>query len=113
MSRANPHPAPAPPGSSANLARILAVAALGIAFAFAWSWRSGREERALLAMPAEERMELYRRQLADLTTLCAAPDWEQAFSPRCRDLARFLAGFPECDSSCRNLVDPWLPRPTR
>jgi len=64
-----------------------------------WIWSQGSEQRAIRNLPATERNALYQRTLANVQTVCASGDL--ALDEYCRDQARFLLEFPECDAACR------------
>jgi hypothetical protein len=91
---------------------LVAVLFVLATFAAAEWWGDG-EERALLALPASRRVELYQRSVDDMDALCGTPELSDPFAARCRDKATFLARFPECGRDCRTLIEPYLPKPTR
>jgi hypothetical protein len=68
----------------------------------AWIWLEGSERRAIRNLPADERAALYERTLANVRTVCASPDL--ALHEYCREQARILLEFPECDEACRDLA---------
>lgn len=91
------------------LAAVLAVLVVVIAVLLL---RRGRPTRqAILALPADERVEMFSRAMADLR-LC-----EERADPRlrdtCRERAEFLLLFPECDEACRERAGRFLPKATR
>jgi hypothetical protein len=88
---------------------VLAIIAV-LAF---WIWREGRERRALSALPAQDRAELYHREFETLRTLCGHGPREDALQQQCKARAEFLLQFPECDASCRELARSHLPTATR
>jgi hypothetical protein len=103
--------------AGAPLSRPLARATMGVLLALivaaAWAWWSAREQRALLALPPTLRSEIYAHNMDDMRALCSSPATPEAFAARCQEQAHFLAEFPECDASCRALIEPYLPKPTR
>ncbi len=84
------------------LAPLLAAAGLSALIALSL-WLDGRERQALVAMPAAERVELYRRTLQDLEH-CARPGAPVAFHARCVESATLILRFPECDRRCQALA---------
>jgi hypothetical protein len=76
----------------------LFIAAL-IAF---WIWSNDAERRAIRNLPATERAGVYQRTLENFQSVCASADL--ALEEYCRDQARTLLAFPECDESCRELA---------
>ena len=79
---------------------LLALGALA-AVAF-WVWSLWSEQRAIRSLPEGERVALYERTLANLQSVCASPD--PALADYCREQARILLEFPECDEACRELA---------
>jgi len=73
----------------------------------------GRETRALLRMPAEQRRVLYERTLQSTQSLCAQAETDGALVERCVDSAQFLLAFPECDGACQALASAHRHGPTR
>lgn len=67
-----------------------------------WIWFQGSEQRAIRNLPADERAALYRRTRANVETVCASQDL--ALEEYCRDQARLLLEFPECDDACREMA---------
>jgi hypothetical protein len=89
-------------------ARIgLAVAA--ILLLAIWGWLRNADSRALASMDPDLRGELFRRSRADAEAICARPELEN----ECLSRLEFLARFPECDASCRELVARHQRRPAR
>lgn len=64
------------------------------------------DRRGLQGAPPEERAVLFQQTLEHFHTLCEGP-WASGFVPRCREQARFLREFPECDATCRARLEPW------
>jgi uncharacterized protein (DUF849 family) len=98
----------ATPMLRAMLAAVLILAAAAVV-----AWWAGSEQRALLALPGTTRFRIYKRSFNDMTALCGSLATANSFTARCREKATFLAQFPECESECRILIDPYLPKPTR
>ena len=85
----------APRRSLKTTALALAVL-IGVAL---WIWLQGSEQRAIGNLPEAERVALYERTLANVQSVCVSPDL--ALDEYCRDQARILLEFPECDADCR------------
>jgi hypothetical protein len=69
------------------------------------------EQRALEKMDPQARAALYEETWRGFRTLCqqqASP----ALAPRCREQAKFLQRFPECDVACRQELSS-VARPLR
>jgi len=77
------------------------VAAVLLAF---WVWHLGAERRAVWHLPAGERAEIYRRELADFQTFCGPTPRADALEQQCRERAEFILQFPECDGTCQRLT---------
>jgi cytochrome b pre-mRNA-processing protein 3 len=88
--------------------RLLGVLAAGGLVAI-WLWLSNAETRALAAMDADLRRELFVRTRAEADVLCARVE----LKGECQDRLEFLARFPECDESCREFILRVRPGPTR
>ena len=86
---------------------LFVLAALGI-FA-TWGWLENADTRALAAMDADLRKELFVRTRAETEALCARPE----LKGECQDRLQFLARFPECEASCRELIVRHRPGATR
>jgi hypothetical protein len=67
-----------------------------------WIWWQGSERRAIRNLPVYERAALYQRTLANVKTVCGSSDL--ALEEYCRDQARLLLEFPECDDVCREMA---------
>lgn len=72
-------------------------------FAF-WAWRSGAEERAIASLPSDQRAELFRRELASFTMLCGQGPRDDELQDQCKEKAKFILVFPECDGACHALA---------
>lgn len=93
-----------------RLRRTLAWAGLGVALgglAAYVVWEEGAVDRAIRALPPEERRAQFLRTEEELRTVCADPP--QALRARCREQAAFLLRFPECGAECRCLVERLFP----
>ena len=86
---------------------LFVLAALGI-FA-TWGWLENADTRALAAMDADLRKELFARTRAETEVLCARPE----LKGECQDRLQFLARFPECEASCQEFIVRHRPVPTR
>jgi hypothetical protein len=112
-----PVPAPASPPSAAEPRRIpiLAVvvgAALAamIAGMAIGQWRGVDRIRSL---PDGVRAAAYARALGDIEQTCAPPPENDPLRQHCREQAQYVTIFPECDATCRQLVEPLLPHARR
>lgn len=88
-------------------AAILIVAALG-GWYLRWASTGGEIE----SLPANERHAFYVRTLEDLRTVCtrtSGPNLDE----HCRDQARLLVRFPECDATCQEVAQRFLAAPNR
>ena len=79
--------------------RLLIILGAVVLFAV-WGWLRNADSRALASMNPDLRRELFERTRADAEALCARP----GLVDECRTRIEFLARFPECDGSCRELV---------
>ncbi|RKG96670.1 hypothetical protein [Corallococcus carmarthensis] len=64
------------------------------------------DRRRLQGLSPKERAALYQRTSDEFRTLCEGPH-ARDFLLRCREQARFLRDFPECDDACRARLTPW------
>jgi hypothetical protein len=90
--------------------------ALRIAFVLAasaviavWGWLRDADSRALAAMDADLRRELFVHTRAEAEALCGRPELRS----ECHDRLQFLSRFPECDESCQRFVALHRPGATR
>jgi|RhiMethySRZTD1v2_1073278.scaffolds.fasta_scaffold449380_3 hypothetical protein len=81
-----------------------ALALIAVVVLALWSWREGAEQRAIGQLPADERAELYRRELGSFRTLCGQGPREDELQKQCKDKAQFIVEFPECDEECHRLA---------
>lgn len=99
----------------ASFGRLLVIGAvvlLLLGAAMLLIWIDGSKAQAVRDLPPAERQALYRRTLEDLRTVCAARHAND-LDGHCRDQARFILEFPECDDTCRRLARWQLREPTR
>jgi cytochrome b pre-mRNA-processing protein 3 len=89
-----------------------AVALLVVAAGFLLVWIDQSEMRAIRALPADRRAALYRRTLEDLESVCGTSHASD-LDGHCREQARFILTFPECDEACTRLARWQLDGPTR
>jgi len=115
--RMRPEPIPSEPPSSPSkpfapggLARpwwkdLLAMVALGAVLALLVGWLAS-ERRAVLAMEPAAREAVFREAWEGFQRLCVETR-EAALRARCREEARFLLLFPECQGACREQGRAW------
>lgn len=100
-------------GQSPTFQTLLAVVALLLIGLSLWLAHEGKKkERAIRDLPVADRRALYERTLTNYRTLCA-PTMRAEMKERCQQDAEFLALFPECDASCRELISALWPQPKR
>jgi len=63
----------------------------------------GSRQRALHALPEDQRLALYSRTLADLREFCG-DGRPEALRDHCRELASFVVQFAECRGECQELA---------
>ncbi|TQF16642.1 hypothetical protein FJV41_07420 [Myxococcus llanfairpwllgwyngyllgogerychwyrndrobwllllantysiliogogogochensis] len=109
--RPNPHlsvvsssPDSAVEREPATLARpwwkdLLWVLALGGALATMVGWLAS-ERRAVLSLEPDARAAVFDDAWAGFQRLCSTP-MHTGLVPRCREQARFLLLFPECQGACQ------------
>ncbi|MCP3099259.1 hypothetical protein LZ198_10290 [Myxococcus sp. K15C18031901] len=100
-------PRPRPPAAPGGLARpywkdLLAMVALGCALALVVGWLAS-ERRAVMSLEPAARAAVFRESWEGFQRLCVKTR-EPALVPRCREEARFLLLFPECQDTCRELA---------
>jgi cytochrome b pre-mRNA-processing protein 3 len=88
--------------------RIAFLLAAGVLIAV-WGWLRDADSRALAAMNADLRRELFVHTRAEAEALCERPE----LRGECQDRLEFLSRFPECEESCRRFVALHRPGPTR
>ncbi|WP_044278278.1 hypothetical protein [Myxococcus stipitatus] len=81
---------------------LVRVFLLGGAMAAVVGWLAS-ERRAVLSLEPEARAAAFQEEWAGFQRLCAGPT-HQGFVPRCREQARFLLNFPECQGDCQELA---------
>ncbi|RKG74290.1 hypothetical protein [Corallococcus terminator] len=67
---------------------------------------TGAERRSVQRMTPLERAAVFLRASDTFRLLCESP-LASDFTSRCREQARFLGLFPECDDACRERLLPW------
>jgi hypothetical protein len=70
-------------------------------------WSLSAEQRAIARMQPQERAEVFTKTTQGFQSLCVKEP-NPALEPRCRELARFLRYFPECDAMCKQQTMPFL-----
>jgi len=88
--------------------RIAFVLAASMVIAI-WGWLRDADSRALAAMNADLRRELFVHTRAEAEALCGRPE----LSGECQERLQFLSRFPECDETCRRFVALHRPGATR
>jgi hypothetical protein len=78
-----------------------------------WIWTQGAQKRAISRLPADERAEIYRREIETLHRLCGRGPRSDALKEECERRATFVLEFPECDPNCKALARSHLPSATR
>jgi hypothetical protein len=72
-----------------------------------WIWSQGAERRAVAALPAADRQQLFRRTVENLR-FCHSHAAQESFHGYCEQQADLAMGFPDCDASCIKLTRmPW------
>lgn len=84
----------------------VAMVVIPLLLLFVWVWWLGGERRAIRAMPAGERAELFQITLRGFEELCTPP--RDGLQHHCRREASFLINFPECDDHCLSVTRPVL-----
>ncbi|WP_426734148.1 hypothetical protein [Myxococcus faecalis] len=78
---------------------LLCILALGASLALVVGWL-GSERRAVLSLEPEERALVFQESWDGFQRLCSASS-PPGLSARCREQARFLLLFPECQGACQ------------
>ena len=94
--------APAPAGSKRSVVRTALLVVGVILGLLLWWWSQGAEERAIRGLPEPERRALFQRTLENVTSVCQAT--QGPMQDFCRNQARMLLEFPECDEPCQGLA---------
>ncbi|WP_338872256.1 hypothetical protein [Myxococcus stipitatus] len=81
---------------------LVRVFLLGGAMAAVVGWLAS-ERRAVHALEPEERAAAFQQEWEGFQRLCGTPT-HQGLVPRCREQARFLLHFPECQGACQELA---------
>lgn len=104
------------PGRSGNGKVKYVIAAFvvaGLVLAVLWLWSQTAEQRAIRHLPAPERKALYERTLSTLRSPCGSWQRSNGLAEFCRDQARFVLEFPECDTACEVLAREYLNTPSK
>ncbi|WP_146209616.1 hypothetical protein [Vitiosangium sp. GDMCC 1.1324] len=106
-----------PPGEHETLSRpwrreLPVLVALGLLLVTFVIWALTAEQRALEAMEPPARAVLFDKTWQSFETLCLRGT-DPRLLPSCREQARFLRLFPECQDACRERLAPFLPSGTR
>jgi hypothetical protein len=110
MSPGEPWPREGERKKGRRLALLVALALLVLLAGVLWTL--GAEQRAINGMEPGKRTAVFQRSYASFEALCQE-DPGGPLTSDCRQQARFLRQFPECDGACRELLSPYLPRWTR
>jgi hypothetical protein len=84
---------------------ILLVLAALLVWVTTIAWREHRLKAEIEAMPEAERQAVYSHTIDELRSVCSA---QPALREHCREQARLILKFPECDADCFALADPFL-----
>ncbi len=79
------------------------IALVVVAIAAAIISGLGSRQRALHALPEDQRLALYSRTLGDLREFCG-DGRPEALRDHCRELASFVVQFAECRGECQELA---------
>jgi hypothetical protein len=74
--------------------------------ALSWIRPTGVEQQAVEELPFRQRAVLYENALREFEVLCTPP--RPGLRETCRERARFLSYFAECDQRCHELTHPLL-----
>jgi hypothetical protein len=91
------------------LVTVVLVATFGVAIVAVGEWQS---ERELEHLPADARRTLFGSLLATVRDSCSRID-DDDMTEYCMEQARFLARFPECETTCQQLCQRFVPRATK
>jgi cytochrome b pre-mRNA-processing protein 3 len=94
------------------LTAAVAVVVVSIG-ALLWLWGGDAERKAIGRLPLSERQALYQRTLVTLRASCDPGKRPSGLDEFCRQQAKFLIQFPECDAACTKLVRSQRREPTR
>lgn len=115
-----PDPSPVPPGLQAPGFRrmprwealLLTVLVLLAVLGQLW-WKQTSRRSALGGLEARQRGQAYEQALRTLDSLCT-PRVRPGMEGTCRQQARLVLDFPECDARCKALARPLAgPAPSR
>jgi cytochrome b pre-mRNA-processing protein 3 len=74
-----------------------------------WFWQTRAEPRAVARLRADERAQIYRREMENFQTLCGQGPRNDVLENRCKQRADFILQFPECDVACQQLARAHMP----
>lgn len=92
---------------------VAAFIVAGLIMAVVLIWSQTAEQRAIRHLPASERKALYERTLSTLRSPCSSSQRSNGLADFCRDQARFVLEFPECDTPCNVLAKQYLNAPSK
>jgi hypothetical protein len=95
-----------PAGRMRNIVKTALLVVSVVLGLFLWWWSEGAEERAIRELPERERRALFLRALENVKSVCQAP--ESAMQDFCRNQARMVLEFPECDETCQGVAQAQL-----
>ncbi len=101
---------PLPPRRRPVFALVIGAMALAAAVVIGERWSTVAQIRA---MSGAERSRIFARAFDDLQTACAAAPVGSLLTDHCRQQARFVTLFPECDARCQALATSLLPHARR
>jgi hypothetical protein len=76
-------------------------------------WRGSEEARAIERLPEVERHALYERTLQNVKGPCHAATDSSGLRSFCREQARFVLRFAECDAACAATAREFRREPAR
>jgi hypothetical protein len=98
------------PARRPAFALVIGAAALAAAVAAGQRWSALAQIRAI---SAADRARIFASAFEDLRTACVPVSKPALLADHCRQQARFVALFPECDQRCQSLASRLLPHPRR
>lgn len=105
-----PSPSPSPPPVEqcprAGWRDFWVLLPVGLLLLYAGLRVLTEERQALSELEPRRRGQLFDDTWRSFETLCR-PGLESSLWSRCAEQARFLAGFPECQERCRELLTPF------
>lgn len=94
--------------SRSVLTALLLVASIGALIVAPLS-TGDRELAAIRTLPGIEQRELYERTFQTLQSACGEPRAVGDLQEFCRHQAAFIRKFPQCDTACVALGEPFEP----